>query len=308
MSHPEPSTSQAHHVPPPFKSQMPKTKYSKSSNAQLVTARDQLIDIMAIQVNHQANVTRHMQAFQEEISRLWGHMIEMHDKPRRLQDIIMDFVMMVSSFIQLLLEHIKDRLGLKHMVGAHKDDVQRVALLILQDAEELLDMIKDFRMAEDNDLGYKLDMYLDNKASSDMKQFAIPPMSEKKKGKQPAKPPRAKSAKKTGSSTSSTSMLEKEKWKQPTMPPLPSNVFLECKSSKMPTNQQELKEYLRQKLEPLPAEERVMAILELPLKAIDILLSKDDNASADGGSKPENKNTQTQVYVFLSKWIALTQT
>lgn len=254
---------------------------------------------MASQISHQANVTQHMQAFREEISQLCAHMVEMYDRPRRLQDIMMNFVMMVSNFIQLLLEYIKDRLGLKHILGADDDHVQRVAPLVLQDAEELLGMIKDFRMGEDNDLGFKLDTYLDNKASSDMKkQFAMPTISEKKKGKQPAKPPRAKSAKKPGS-TSPMAILEKEKWKQPAMPPLPSNVFLECQSSKMPTTQQELKEYLRQKLEPLPAEERVMAILELPLKAIDTLLSKDDNvASADSGSKPEKDNTQTQVFFF----------
>lgn len=306
MSHSEASTSQGHQAPPSSKPQgskqknVPKPKHSKLSNTQLVTARDQLIDIMATQINHQANVTQHMQAFREEISQLWAHMIEMHERPRRLQDIMVNFVMMVSSFIQLLLEYINDRLGLKHLLGADDGHVQRVAPLVLQDAEEVLDMIKDFRMAKDNDLSFKLDTYLDNKASSDMKkQFAMPTMSEKKKGKLPAKPPRAKLAKKKGS-TSPMAMLEKEKWKQRTLPPLPSNVFLECQSSKMPTTQQELKEYLRQKLEPLPAEERVMAILELPLKAIDILLSKEDSvASADSGSKPDKDNTQTQVLFLL---------
>lgn len=252
---------------------------SNPSNAQL-TAQDQLIDIMASHRTYQANAQWNMQAFQQQIIQFWDQMIQIHHSQCRLQDIIMDVVLMVSNFIQLLLAHIMNRLGMKHMEGASNEDMKLAAPLILKEAKDLLDMIKDFRMTKINELNHNLDMYYhDSKAFGDIydQQQGPPPMSEKKKGKLPAKPPRSK----------------KKNGKQPIM--RPSSNFSMSQSSKMPTTQQKLKEHLRQQLEPLPAEERVMAILDLPLKAIDILLSQHDDQNFSDGNSSQQPSTMTQT-------------
>ncbi|KAI7885744.1 hypothetical protein K492DRAFT_190703 [Lichtheimia hyalospora FSU 10163] len=260
------------------------------------TLQREIIDIMASQMDYQSNVTRNTQAFRQEISQLWNQMIERDNRPRRLQVIIMDAILMVSRFIQLLLEHIMHRLRSNHGVLKGDSDAQRATPFILKDAEELLEKIKDFRITGAGGLDYQLELYLSNNGSSNIhhhqqqQQSATPPISEKKKGKQPA--------------TSSMAMLEKEQGQQPATSSLSSHISMR-QPSNMPTNRQELKEYLKQQLEPLPAEERVMAILELPLKAIDILLSKDDDkhsvisggsSSSRQSSQSTKSNTPMQVY------------
>ena len=292
MSHTVASSLQAHvsslSDPKGSRKDMSILKHSMPSDTRFTLQRE-IIDIMASQMNYQANVTRNTQAFRQEISQLWSQMIERDSRPRRLQVIITDAILMVSRFIQLLLEHIMHRLRSNHGVLKGDSNVQRATPFILKDAEELLEKIKDFRITGAGGLDYQLEMYLGNNASSNIhhhhqqqqQQSATPPISEKKKGKQPA--------------TSSMAMLEKEQEKQPATPSLSSHISMH-QPSNMPTNRQKLKEYLKQQLEPLPAEERVMAILELPLKAIDILLSKDDEKHSviSGGSSSSSSKQSSQ--------------